>query len=78
VAHSQLGDPTAAMAAWERALEIEPSHVDALFNLGVTAAESAQMERARSAFGHFLEVAPPLGYEREIEVARRALLEMPG
>ncbi len=52
------GDCAAAIRAYERAVEILPSYLDANNNLGICAAQLGDLERARQAFQAALAVHP--------------------
>lgn len=69
-------DQTGALEAWQRCVELDPRHFDALFNLGVVAAEMRRVEVARPALERFLAQAPPARYAADFEVARRLLTEL--
>jgi tetratricopeptide (TPR) repeat protein len=47
-----------AVAAYERALAIEPGHVDALINLGMLSYDQADLQKAMECFKRAVELAP--------------------
>jgi tetratricopeptide (TPR) repeat protein len=49
---------TEAVAAYERALSINPEHVDALINLGMLSYELGNLEKAAGCFQRAVELAP--------------------
>ena len=51
-------DPAAARAAYERALELEPGHAEALVNLGRVLHESGETARATELYRRALETRP--------------------
>jgi arylsulfatase A-like enzyme/tetratricopeptide (TPR) repeat protein len=78
VAEMELGDAASAMASWKRAAELDPRQYDALFNLGLVAAQNGQPDLARDALGRFIATAPPSLYSRDIEQARQMLRQLVG
>ncbi len=58
VARYRAGDPRGAIAAWRRAAELDPVLVDALFNLGLVAAETGDRATAQEALRRYLAGAP--------------------
>lgn len=73
VAQVQLGDPAGAIASWSRAAQLDPRQYDALFNLGIVAAQRGQREVARDALRRFVATAPPSIYAKDLREARRML-----
>jgi len=73
VALFQLRDRDGALAAWQRAVEIDPRLWDALWNLGVQAARAGRFDVARRALSAFAERAPAERYRADKEEARRLL-----
>ena len=69
-----------AIAAWQRATELDPHQYDALFNLGLVAAEAGQRDVARQAFERFLRTAPPERFAPDLAKVRAMLgqLDQPG
>jgi arylsulfatase A-like enzyme/Flp pilus assembly protein TadD len=74
VAHYELGEVDAALAAWQEAVARRPDLWDALWNLGLKAAEHGRAELARTALRRFAEEAPASRSAAERRRAR-ALLE---
>jgi tetratricopeptide (TPR) repeat protein len=60
------GDQAGAVFAWRRALGIEPSDLDTLFNLAVTLGALGRTDEAREAATRFIAQAPRHRYEKEI------------
>ena len=78
VAEAQLGRPAAAVAAWQRAVELDPELWDALWNLGTTAAKLGMREQAANALRAFAERAPRDLYGPDVERARGMLAQLGG
>ena len=78
VALYNLGRTDEALAAWERALAVEPGDFDLLYNLGLVAARHGDAARAREALARFAENAPPERYGPDIRKARALLRELGG
>jgi tetratricopeptide (TPR) repeat protein len=76
VAEAQLGQRAAAVAAWQRAVDLDPRLWDALWNLGTTAADLGLREQAASALRRFAEQAPKSKYGRDIERAKEFLARL--
>jgi arylsulfatase A-like enzyme/Flp pilus assembly protein TadD len=70
VALYKLGEPAAALDAWQRAVDLDGSLLDALWNLGTNAAGQGRPEQARRALARFLELAPAKDYQADREKAR--------
>ncbi|HSO23298.1 MAG TPA: tetratricopeptide repeat protein, partial [Chondromyces sp.] len=62
------GDLDAAIAAWERARQINPDAVELLFNLGLVHAQAGHLVEAIGSFEAFAERAEP-GPQRERALA---------
>jgi len=73
VALYKLGEPAAALDAWQRAVDLDGSLLDALWNLGTNAAVQGRPEQARRALARFLELAPAKDYQADREKARGLL-----
>jgi arylsulfatase A-like enzyme/tetratricopeptide (TPR) repeat protein len=73
VALTKLGEPAAALDAWQRAVDLDGSLLDALWNLGTNAAGQGRPEQARRALARFLEVAPAKEHQADREKARDLL-----
>jgi arylsulfatase A-like enzyme/Flp pilus assembly protein TadD len=73
VALFKLGEPAAALDAWQHAVDLDASLLDALWNLGTNAAVQGRPEQARRALARYLELAPAGGHEADRERARQLL-----
>jgi tetratricopeptide (TPR) repeat protein len=73
VALFKLGEPAAALDAWQHAVDLDDRQLDALWNLGTNAAAQGRREQARRALARFLELAPAQDYPADREQARRLL-----
>ncbi|HXO26626.1 MAG TPA: sulfatase-like hydrolase/transferase [Thermoanaerobaculia bacterium] len=73
VALYKVGEPAAALDAWQRAVDLDGSLLDALWNLGTNAAGQGRPEQARRALVRFLELAPAKDYQVDREKARGLL-----
>lgn len=76
VALYTLEGPAAALSAWEKAVALDPSLYDALFNIGLVAAEAGRSGQARQALARFVETAPPARFETDIRKARQILSQL--
>jgi cytochrome c-type biogenesis protein CcmH/NrfG len=56
------GDKPAAYDAWTKAVQLDPTNFEALYNLGVNLAREGQKERARPYLEQFMRTAPPAFY----------------
>jgi choline-sulfatase len=77
VARYQLEGPGPALDAWQRAVDLDPRQFDALFNLGLVAAQAGRREQARTALRQFVATAPP-GRAEDVRKARGVLRELGG
>jgi arylsulfatase A-like enzyme/Flp pilus assembly protein TadD len=68
----------AALNAWERAVAIDPRQYDALYNIGLVAAEAGRREQASKALARFVDTAPPARWKSEIAKARALLQRLAG
>ena len=55
---ARLGDDTAAITSWKRALALRPDYLEAQFNLGLAYMRGERWSEAASAFRAVLELAP--------------------
>ncbi len=78
VALYQTEGPAAAVQAWQRAVELDPKLYDALFNLGLVAAEQGMRSEARKALKQFVDTAPPQRFAADIRKAQGILREIGG
>jgi arylsulfatase A-like enzyme/tetratricopeptide (TPR) repeat protein len=76
VALWQLGDKEKALDAWQQAVDFDPRLWDALWNLGLKAAEQGRPAQARRALERFVAAAPPR-YGEDVAKAREMLRRMP-
>jgi arylsulfatase A-like enzyme/Flp pilus assembly protein TadD len=67
------GDSRGAIEAWRRAVELDPRYYDALYNLGLVAAQEGELRLAESALARFVAAAPPQRYAPDLERARDLL-----
>ncbi|MGZ5430210.1 MAG: tetratricopeptide repeat protein, partial [Thermoanaerobaculia bacterium] len=63
-AEAALGNLDAALEAWNAAVTLNPGDLEALYNLGTTAARAGRPEAA-AALGRYLAVAPAGRFARE-------------
>ena len=70
VALARLQRPGEAVDAWKRAVALDASEFDAMFNLVVLLAQAQRMEEARQYARQFVATAPPAFYGAEIEQLR--------
>lgn len=76
VALWQLGDKEKAVEAWQQAVDFDPRLWDALWNLGLKAAELGRPAQARRALERFAAGAPPR-YGEDVATAREMLRRLP-
>jgi arylsulfatase A-like enzyme/Tfp pilus assembly protein PilF len=72
VARYRLEGPSSALDAWQRSVTLDPRQFDALFNLGLVAAQAGRREQARTALRQFVATAPPSRAE-DVRKARGVL-----
>jgi arylsulfatase A-like enzyme/Flp pilus assembly protein TadD len=77
VALYQLGQTGDALDAWQRAVDLKPDLWDALWNLGLKAAENGRPRQARAALERFVAGAPKGRYAEDIATARGVLEKLP-
>ena len=70
--------PGAALDAWERAVSLDPQQYDALFNIGLAAADAGRREQARKALTRFVDTAPAVRFSADIAKARALLQHLAG
>lgn len=78
VALYQTEGPAAAVQAWQRAVELDPKLYDALYNLGLVAAQQGMRTEARKALKQFVDTAPPQRFAADIRKAQGILREIGG
>jgi arylsulfatase A-like enzyme/Flp pilus assembly protein TadD len=66
-------DPSGAIDAWRRAVELEPRNYDVLFNLAALLRDQKRLAEARPYIERFVREAPPERYGRDIEELKRWL-----
>jgi arylsulfatase A-like enzyme/Flp pilus assembly protein TadD len=66
-------DPSGAIDAWRRAVELEPRNYDVLFNLAALLRDQKRLDEARPYIERFVREALPERYARDIETMRRWL-----
>ena len=69
-------DGGGAIAAWERALELDPARWEALYNVARVASETQRRDLARDALERFVAGAPPDRYADDLAAARAALAQL--
>jgi choline-sulfatase len=72
------GDEAGAMECWKRAVELDGSQFDALYNLAIVEGKRGDVQAARRALERFLASAPPALYARDLAEARRLLKSLRG
>jgi arylsulfatase A-like enzyme/tetratricopeptide (TPR) repeat protein len=78
VALYRLEGPGPALDAWERAVALDPGQYDALFNIGLVAAQAGRTAQARQALTRFAATAPPARFGPDLQKARQILARLPG
>jgi arylsulfatase A-like enzyme/Flp pilus assembly protein TadD len=76
VALYRLEGPAAALDAWQHAVTLDGTQYDALYNLGLVAAEAGRPREARQALLRFVQTAPPQRWSAEIGKARQLLARL--
>jgi Flp pilus assembly protein TadD len=61
------GDRATAIDRWKRAVELDPTNWDALYDLGVQLARAGRVSEARPYLERFAATAPPAQYARDIQ-----------
>lgn len=69
----QSGDRKTAYDAWTRAVQLDSTNYEALYNLGVNLARDGRMDAARPYLDQFLRTAPPALHARELREVSRLL-----
>jgi arylsulfatase A-like enzyme/predicted Zn-dependent protease len=69
-------DGDGAIAAWQRALELDPTRWEALYNVARVASETGRREVARDALERFIADAPVDRYADDLAAARAALARL--
>jgi len=73
----QSGHRSAAIAAWTKAVELNPTDFDALFNLATELINDGQGAAARPYVERFVSTAPPAFYAKDIARLRAWLARVP-
>jgi tetratricopeptide (TPR) repeat protein len=74
---AQRGDRAGAIDAWSRAVQLNPSDFDALFNLATEFINANRAADARPYVEQFVQAAPRADYGPEIDKLRAWLLHRP-
>ncbi|MFL6196197.1 MAG: sulfatase-like hydrolase/transferase [Thermoanaerobaculia bacterium] len=77
VALYRLEGPAAALDAWEKAVALDPRQYDALYNIGLVAAQAGRADQARRALTRFVDTAPPARFGPDLQKARQLLAQLP-
>ncbi|HXO27746.1 MAG TPA: sulfatase-like hydrolase/transferase [Thermoanaerobaculia bacterium] len=67
-----------ALDAWERAVALDARQYDALYNIGLVAAEAGRHQQAAKALARFVDTAPAARFGTEIAKARALLQHLGG
>src|SRR3954471_23271467 len=67
------GDRKTAIARWERAVALQPSNFDALYDLSVQLVQDGRASEARPFMEQFVHTAPRGQYARDIDKMSAAL-----
>ena len=59
-------------------MALDPRQYDALFNIGLVAAQAGRAAQARQALTRFVATAPPARFGPDIRKARQILAQLPG
>ncbi len=78
VVAAETGRPEDAIAHWKRAVELEPSSFDTLFNLGSVLVKSGRGAEARPYLERFAREAPPALYAPDVARVRAWLAGLEG
>lgn len=78
VVRYRLEGAASALVAWERAAALDATQYDALFNLGLVAAESGRRDTARQALQQFVASAPRSRYGPDLAKAEALLRRLSG
>jgi len=70
------GDRKTAIARWERAVALQPSNFDALYDLSVQLAQDGQLAAARRYMEQFVRTAPRGQYGKDIDKLAAALAHL--
>jgi tetratricopeptide (TPR) repeat protein len=72
-ARAGLGDEAGALECWRRAVELDRTQYDALYNIAIVEGRRGNVESARRSLQRFVETAPPSLFARDLAEARRLL-----
>jgi arylsulfatase A-like enzyme/Tfp pilus assembly protein PilF len=67
VVYASRGDNSGAIENWRKAVELDNQQYDALYNLGILLVQVGRFEEAVDYLERFIQTAPPLKYEKDIE-----------
>src|SRR5262249_36855109 len=73
LAQVELRHEAGAYESWSRAVELDPSQYDTLFNLAVLAGRMGKKDAARRSLQQFIRTAPAARYASRMEEALRLL-----
>jgi arylsulfatase A-like enzyme/Tfp pilus assembly protein PilF len=73
VIFQRTGRGSNAIEAWRRAVELDGTEFDALFNLTISLVQSGQLDEARHYGDQFLATAPPAFYGADLAEIRRLI-----
>jgi len=71
------GDRKTAIARWQRAVALQPSNFDALYDLSVQLAQDGQLAAAKPYMEQFVRTAPRGQYGKDIDKLSKALKRLP-
>ena len=78
IALYNMNQKSEAIGAWQRAVQLDPSDYDLLFNLALVASELGQRATAIQSLRRFVAEAPPARYGQDIQRARMQLQRLQG
>ena len=70
------GDRDAAIVDWRRAVDLDPTNYDALYDLGLQLLRAGRPGEARPYLDRFVSTAPRSLYGRDIEEIRAVLTRL--
>ncbi|MFN2634817.1 MAG: sulfatase-like hydrolase/transferase [Thermoanaerobaculia bacterium] len=73
----ELGRHAEAVAAWKRAVDLDPGQLDALFNIGIVSARQGDSATARVALEQFVARVPASRAPSDVARARQILSKLP-
>jgi Flp pilus assembly protein TadD len=72
----KTGDRETALTSWKRAVELDPTNWDALYNLGVQLMRAGRAAEARAYLDRFVRQAPASLYAKDIRNISAELARM--